>query len=142
MAADDLRIDRRHVIPGTELEERAAKASGPGGQGVNTTDSAIELRWRFADSSALTDAEKARVRENLGTRITDDGVFIVRAAEQRSQHRNRAAARERLAEMLRTAIVPPKRRKKTRPSKAAKRRRLEAKRHRGEVKRLRKPPEA
>lgn len=141
MAADDLRIDRRHVIPGSELEERAAKASGPGGQGVNTTDSAIELRWRFADSVALTDAEKDRVRDNLGTRVTDDGVFILRAAEHRSQHRNRSAARERLAQMIATAIVPPKRRKSTRPSRAAKRRRLEAKRHRGEVKRLRKPPE-
>lgn len=141
MAAEELRIDRRHVIPASELEERASRSSGPGGQGVNTTDSAVELRWQFADSVALTDAEKARVRENLGTRITDDGVFIVRASEQRSQHRNRSAARERLAEMVRTAMIPPKRRKKTKPSRAAKRRRLEAKRHRGEVKRLRKPPD-
>ncbi len=139
--ADDLRIDRRHVIPANELEERASRSSGPGGQGVNTTDSAVELRWQFADSVALSDAEKARVRENLGTRITDAGVFIVRSSEERSQHRNRAAARERLVQMVRTAMVPPKRRKKTRPSRAAKRRRLEAKRHRGEIKRLRKPPE-
>ena len=57
--ADDLRIDRRHVIPATELEERASRSSGPGGQGVNTTDSAVELRWQFADSVALSDAEKA-----------------------------------------------------------------------------------
>ena len=138
--ADELRIDRRHVIPANELEERASRSSGPGGQGVNTTDSAVELRWQFDDSVALSDAEKARVRENLGTRITDAGVFIVRSAEQRSQHQNRAAARDRLVEMLRTAMRPPKRRKATRPSRAAKRRRLEAKRHRGEIKRLRKPP--
>lgn len=139
--ADDLPIDRRHVIPASELEERATRSSGPGGQGVNTTDSAVELRWQFEDSVALSEAEKARVRDNLGTRITDDGVFILRASEQRSQHRNRAAARERLREMIATAIKPPKRRKKTRPSRAAKRRRLEEKRHRGEVKRLRKPPD-
>ncbi len=141
MASGDLRIDRRHVIPAGELEERASRSSGPGGQSVNTSDSAIELRWQFAESSALSDGEKALVRENLGTRITDDGVFILRASEHKSQHRNRAAARERLAEMIATAIIPPKRRKKTRPSRAAKRRRLEAKRHRGELKRLRKPPD-
>lgn len=137
----NLRIDRRHVIPAGELEERASRSSGPGGQGVNTTDSAVELRWRFADSQALSDTEKQRVRDNLGTRITDDGVFIVRASEHRSQHRNRAAARERLADMIASAIIPPKRRKATRPSRAAKRRRVEAKRQRGELKRLRKPPE-
>jgi ribosome-associated protein len=108
---------------------------------VNTTDSAVELRWAFADTEALTDTEKQRVRDNLGTRITDDGVFIVRASEQRSQHRNRQAARERLATMLAGAIQPPKVRRKTKPSRAAKQRRLDAKRHRGEVKRLRKPPD-
>lgn len=139
---DDLPLSRSRVIPGRELEERAARASGPGGQGVNTTSSAVELRWAFADSEALTDAEKQRVRDNLGTRITDDGTFIVRASEHRSQFRNRAAARDRLAEMVRTAIQPPKRRKRTKPSRAAKRRRLESKRHRGEVKRLRKPPDS
>lgn len=139
--ADDLSIDRRHVIPASELEVRASRASGPGGQGVNTTSSAVELRWSFSDSVALTDAEKRRVRENLGTRITDDGVFIVRAAEHRSQHRNREAARDRLASMVRSAMQPPKIRRPTRPSKSAKRRRVDDKRHRGEVKRLRKPPD-
>lgn len=134
-------IDRRHVIPGSELEERATRSSGPGGQSVNTTDSAAELRWAFADSVALSEAEKQRVRDNLGSRITDDGTFIIRASEHRSQHRNRAAARDRLAEMLATAIEPPKVRRRTRPSRAAKRRRLENKKHRGEIKRLRKPPE-
>lgn len=138
---DDLRIDRRHVIPANELEERASRSSGPGGQGVNTTDSAVELRWAFADSVALSDAEKQRVRDNLGTRITDDGVFIVRASERRSQHQNRSAARERLVEMVATAMRPPKVRRKTKPSRAARRRRVEAKKRRGELKRLRKPPD-
>lgn len=139
--ADDLKLSRGRVIPGRELEERASRSSGPGGQSVNTTSSAVELRWAFEDSDVLSGAEKQRVRDNLGTRITDDGTFIVRASEHRSQHRNRSAARERLVQMVTTAMQPPKRRKKTKPSKSAKRRRLEAKRHRGEVKRLRKPPE-
>ena len=139
---DDLQISNGHVIPGRELEERASRASGPGGQGVNTTSSAVELRWAFEDSSALSSAEKRRVRENLGTRITDDGTFIVRASDHRSQHRNRAEARRRLVEMVSTAMRPPRRRKPTKPSRSAKRRRLENKRHRGEIKRLRKPPES
>lgn len=139
---DDLRITNGHVIPGRELEERASRASGPGGQGVNTTSSAVELRWDLDGSTALSAAEKRRVRENLGTRITDDGTFIVRASDHRSQHRNRSAARQRLAKMVATAMQPPKRRTPTKPSRSARRRRLEAKRHRGEIKRLRKPPES
>lgn len=139
--SDDLPIDRRHVIPARELEFRATRSSGPGGQGVNTTDSAVELRWDVDATSALSDAERRRLRDNLGSRITDDGVFIVRASEHRSQHRNREAARERLASMVATAIRPSKVRRPTRPSRSAKRRRLEDKRHRGETKRLRKPPD-
>lgn len=138
----DLALDARHVIPGAELEVRVARASGPGGQGVNTTDSAVELRWAFESTAALSDVEKQRVRDNLGTRITDDGVFIVRASEHRSQHRNRAEARERLQQMVAAAIVPPTPRRPTRPSRAARVRRLEAKRRRGEVKRLRQRPDS
>ncbi len=138
---DDLRIDRRHLIPAAELELRVMRASGPGGQGVNTTDSAVEVRWAMADSEVLTAAEKQRVRDNLGTRLTKDDVFIVRASEHRSQHRNRDAARQRMAAMLAEAIVPPRSRRPTKPSRRARQRRLDEKRQRGEVKRLRKPPE-
>jgi ribosome-associated protein len=139
---DDLTIDRRHVIPGVELEMRAARASGPGGQGVNTTDSAVELRWNVDDSVALTDTERRRVRSRLSNRITQDGTLIVRAADHRSQHRNREAARSRLRDLLRAALRPPKKRKPTRPTRASKERRLESKRRRGETKRLRRrPPE-
>lgn len=138
---DDLRIDRRHVIPAAELELRVMRASGPGGQGVNTTDSAVEIRWTMGDSDVLTDAEKRLVRDNLGTRLTKDDVFIVRASEHRSQHRNRDAARQRMASMLAEAIIPPRRRRPTKPSRRARQRRLDEKRQRGEVKRLRKPPE-
>lgn len=139
---DDLRIDRRHLIPAAELDLRVMRASGPGGQGVNTTDSAVELRWAMGDSDVLTAAEKQRVRDNLGTRLTKDDVFIVRASEHRSQHRNRDAARQRMASMLAEAIVPPRTRRPTKPSRGARQRRLDEKRQRGEVKRLRKPPEA
>ncbi len=138
---DDLRIDRRHLIPAAELELRVMRASGPGGQGVNTTDSAVEVRWAMADSEVLTAAEKQRVRDNLGTRLTKDDVFIVRASEHRSQHRNRDAARQRMAAMLAEAIVPPRSRRPTKPSRRARQRRLDEKRQRGEVKRLHKPPE-
>lgn len=138
---DDLDIDARHVIPAAELEFRAARASGPGGQGVNTTDSAVELRWELSTSVALTDAERRRATRKLRNRITTEGVLIVRASEHRSQHRNREEARTRLRKLVADAIQPRKQRRPTKPTRAAKRRRLEDKRKRGEVKRLRKPPE-
>lgn len=138
---DDLRIDRRHVIPASELEMRASRSGGPGGQGVNTTSSAVEIRWDLANSEAVTDRERERVMRQLGTRVTKEGVLIVQASDERSQHRNRELARERLAQMVATAIRPPKYRKKTKPSRSQKRKRLEAKRRRSEVKQLRKDPE-
>lgn len=112
------------VIPAAELEERFSRSSGPGGQSVNTTDSRVELVFDAAVSSVLTPAQAAR----LGT------VRIV-ASEHRSQHRNRAAARERLAAAIRAAVAPPPApRVPTKPSKASRRRRVEAKRRRGETK--------
>ncbi len=137
---DDLRITRRVVVPAADLEMRVARSSGPGGQGVNTTDSKVELRLDLDGTEAFSDVEKARIREALGNRVTNDGVLILQANEHRSQHRNREAVRGRMANLLRDAIQPPKRRKATKPSRAAKRRRLDAKRHRGEVKKLRKSP--
>lgn len=138
---DDLDIDAGHVIPAAELEFRVARASGPGGQGVNTTDSAVELRWELSTSVALTDAERRRATRKLRNRITTEGVLIVRASEHRSQHRNREEARTRLRKLVADAIRPRKQRRPTKPTRAAKRRRLEDKRKRGEVKRLRKPPD-
>ena len=112
------------VIPAAELEERFSRSSGPGGQCVNTTDSRVELVFDAAASAVLTPAQAAR----LGT------VRIV-ASEHRSQHRNRAAARERLAAAIRSAVAPPPApRVPTKPSKASRRRRVEAKRRRGETK--------
>ncbi len=135
-----LHVDQHHRIPDYELDVRAAKASGPGGQSVNTTDSAVELRWYPEASRAFSPAEKQRIATNLSNRISNDGCLIVRASEHKSQHRNRQEARERLAGWLVDAIRVPKRRRRTRPSRAAKRRRVEDKRRRGEKKRLRQNP--
>lgn len=119
---------------------RASRSGGPGGQGVNTTSSAVELRWQVDDSDAFSGREKQRIHQNLGTRITKDGVLIVQASDERSQHQNRSLARERLSDMVRLAIIPDKPRRKTKVSRNQKRKRLEAKKRRGELKRKRQEP--
>jgi ribosome-associated protein len=120
------------VIPADELVERFSRSSGPGGQSVNTTDSRVELVFDVAASSALSATQRDRVRAALGDRV------VVVASEQRSQHRNRTAARDRLAERLRAALAPPPLpRVPTKPSRAAQRRRVEGKRRRAQVKALR-----
>src|SRR5690348_5655896 len=107
------------MIPSAELVERFSRSSGPGGQGVNTTDSKVELRWDVAASSALGDAQRAGVLERLAGRLVD-GVLTVVASEHRSQLQNRNAARARLAMLLTDALAPPPpARRPTRPSKAA-----------------------
>lgn len=138
---DELRIDDGHLIPGGELELRAARASGPGGQGVNTTDSAVELRWDLGHSTAITAAERRRIREALGHRVTDGDVVIIRASDSRSQWRNRQAARRRLAELLADALRPRPQRVPTKPSRRSRQRRLDEKKQRSEIKRLRRPPQ-
>jgi ribosome-associated protein len=128
------------LIPSTELLERFSRASGPGGQGVNTTDSRVELRWDIARSAAVSDAQRARLVERLGGRISD-GVLSIVASEHRSQLQNRAAARARLASLLVDALAPaPPARRPTRPTRAARERRLETKRRRGELKAARTRP--
>ena len=115
------------VIPEAELVERFSRASGPGGQGVNTTDSRVELVFDGASSSVLDEEQRRRV-----------GTIRVVATEHRSQHRNRAAARARLADRIRSVLAPPPPpRVPTKPSKASRRRRVETKRRRGQVKSLR-----
>lgn len=127
-------------VPEAELDLRAVRAGGPGGQHVNTTDSKVELRWDVATSSALSPPQRARVRERLGPRLTRDGVLILTASEHRSQHRNREAVLARFRALVGEALTPPKTRRRTRPSRGAKERRLENKRRRAEIKRLRRPP--
>lgn len=128
-------------IPAAELRWRFSRASGPGGQGVNTTDSRVELSFDVAASTALTPAQRDRIRQRLSGRLVD-GVLTVVAAEHRSQLRNREAARNRLAAILRQAVTPdPPTRRPTRPSRAARERRLADKRRRTLTKRLRRPAE-
>jgi ribosome-associated protein len=125
------------AIPDAELRWRFSRSSGPGGQGVNTTDSRVELVFDLAATKALPPALKERALARLGDRVVEGAVTIA-ASEFRSQLRNRQAATERLAELLRRAIAaPPPSRKATKPSKGQKRRRLEDKRRRSTVKRLR-----
>ncbi|GAA0398333.1 alternative ribosome rescue aminoacyl-tRNA hydrolase ArfB [Microbispora corallina] len=125
------------VIPEAELGWRFSRSSGPGGQGVNTTDSRVELSFDVAATTALGPALKARALERLAPRLVD-GVITVTASEFRSQLRNREAAELRLAGILRDAVAPPpKKRRPTKPSRGSVERRLAAKRQRSEVKRLR-----
>jgi ribosome-associated protein len=120
----DLVVTPRVVIPATELRWRFSRSSGPGGQGVNTTDSRVELSFDLAESTALPTHLRDRALTRLGDRLVD-GVLTVGASEHRSQLRNRRAAAARMAAMLRAAIAPPpKRRRPTAPSRAAVERRL------------------
>jgi len=129
------------VIPDAELVERFSRSSGPGGQGVNTTDSRVELRWDVAASPALSEEQRATVLQRLAPRLVD-GALVLTASEHRAQLRNRAAARARLAALVSDALAPPSPpRRATRPSRAAKRRRVDAKRQRGHLKAGRRSPD-
>lgn len=129
------------VVPDAELVERFNRSSGPGGQGVNTTDSRVELRWDVAGSAALSTAQRERVLAGLGARLIN-GVLTVVASEHRSQLQNRQAARARLTALLRDALAPPSpARRPTRPSRAARQRRIDDKRRRGELKATRRRPD-
>lgn len=128
------------TIPDAELVERFSRSSGPGGQGVNTTDSRVELRWDVAASAALDDAQRARLLDRLAPRLVDGALSIV-ASEQRSQLQNRNAARGRLTNLLMEAFAPPPPpRRPSKPSRRARARRVEAKRQRGELKAQRRRP--
>jgi ribosome-associated protein len=141
VAEADLLVRRALVLPGRELHWRFSRASGPGGQGVNTTDSRVELSFDLVRSPSVPEPLRERAVRRLGERLVD-GVLTVVAAEHRSQLRNREAARERLAATLRDAMRPdPPRRRPTRPTGGSVRRRLDAKTRRGAVKRLRGRPD-
>jgi ribosome-associated protein len=121
------------VVPAAELVERFSRSPGPGGQSVNTSDSRVELEYDVRSTGVLTAAQRARA-----LRRWPGGVVAIAASEHRSQHRNRVAARERLAAVIRDALAPPAPpRVPTKPSKASRRRRVEAKRRRGHTKSLR-----
>lgn len=117
----------RFEIPADELIAKATRSSGAGGQHVNKTSSRIQLSWNVTKSPALDDARREMLLSKLGSRLTADGVLTVSVSDTRSQHRNREIAEERIGEVVRAALVVPKKRKATKPTRAAKRARLESK---------------
>ncbi|SCE66051.1 alternative ribosome rescue aminoacyl-tRNA hydrolase ArfB [Micromonospora mirobrigensis] len=132
---DGLRVTDRWVVPAVELRERFSRSSGPGGQGVNTTDSRVELSFDLAATPGLPEPLRARALERLAGRLVD-GVVTVTASEHRAQLANREAARARLAALLREAVAPPPPpRRPTRPSRGAKERRLAEKKRQSQRKR-------
>ncbi|GAA1398925.1 alternative ribosome rescue aminoacyl-tRNA hydrolase ArfB [Luteococcus peritonei] len=133
-------VPRGLLVPAAELAESFSRASGPGGQGVNTTDSRVQLSLDLATSQAFDDKQRARLLTNLAGRL-DGTVLSVDASEERHQRRNRVLARERMADLLREALAPPPPpRRATRPTRGSVRRRLEAKKQRSQTKALRGRP--
>ncbi|MBU4213191.1 MAG: aminoacyl-tRNA hydrolase [Actinobacteria bacterium] len=132
-----LQVTASLVIPRAELGVRFSRSSGPGGQGVNTADSRVELSWDVMSSAVLTELQRTRMVERLGSRLVS-GTLTVTASEHREQLRNRAAAERRLAALVADGIGPPARqRRPTRPTRGSKERRLAAKSRRSATKRLR-----
>jgi ribosome-associated protein len=123
------------VIPEDELQERFVRASGPGGQNVNKVATAVELRFDVAGSPSLPEAVRTRLLARRDRRMTDEGVLVINAQRFRTQDRNRQDARERLAAFIQAGLHAPKPRVATRPTRASKQRRLEAKRRSGTIKR-------
>lgn len=136
MASEDLRIDDRVTVPGWELVETFSPSGGPGGQHANRSSTRVELRFDVDRSSALSPAQKRRVGARIGP------VLKVVSDDERSQARNREVARSRLAAALRDALVPPRPRVATRPSRGSRERRLSAKREHSERKAARRKPKA
>lgn len=128
-------MNARVAIPVHELTIRASRAGGPGGQHVNTTSSRVEVVWDLRRSAALTDEQRARLEEKLASKLDSTGALRVVAADTRSQAQNRSLALSRLAEVVRTALVVPKVRRKTKPTRGSKEARLDTKKRRSSTKR-------
>ena len=142
MVDGTLEITPQLQIPLTELEYRASRSGGPGGQHVNTSSTRIELWWDISGSSTLTPEQRAQLLERLGPRLDSTGRLRLVSSGSRSQLRNREDVTERLRTVIAEALVMRKKRKPTKPSRAAKTARLEAKRRRSTTKQHRRPPRA
>lgn len=137
-----MKITETLVIDEAEIEERYMRASGPGGQHVNKTESAVQLRFNARANRQLSEDQKARLGKLAGSRMTSEGEILIRADASRSRERNRADARERLRTLIERCLVAPKPRKKSRPSLASVRRQKEAKARRSATKQSRRKPGA
>lgn len=138
--AEDLIINDQLTIPAQEMEITASRSSGPGGQHVNKTDTRIQVRWNLVESSCVNDLQRGLLQRNLSPRLTEAGDLLIVCDTYRSQRRNREEALQRLAALVREALIPPKPRKKTRPSRASREKRLQEKKQRSQVKKGRGKP--
>ena len=132
-----LQINDSLWIPRAELTYRATRSGGPGGQHVNTSSSRVELAWDVGASPSLTDEQRALIQAKLANRINSEGVLLLTGSESRSQHQNREAVTARFVELVAQSLVIPKKRKKTKPSRAAKEARLQEKKKRSATKKMR-----
>jgi ribosome-associated protein len=137
---EDLRVSRGLEIPGSELREAASRSSGPGGQHVNKTNTRVTLRWNIETSDALSDRQRARLLVRLAHRLTGGGDLIVHADQARSRTRNRERALERLAAIARGGLSVQRARVATKPSRGARKRRVDQKKRRSTLKGQRKRP--
>jgi ribosome-associated protein len=136
VAAENLlQVNETLSIPRNELDVRVSRASGAGGQHVNKTSSRVEIFWSVIGSRALTEDQRSRLRQKLASRLTTEGSIRVVASDMRSQSRNRDLAEERLADLVRRALIIPKKRRATQPTRAAKEARLESKKRHSTKKR-------
>jgi ribosome-associated protein len=140
MSDSIVRVNDDLWIPASELEYRASRSGGPGGQHVNTSSTRVEVVWNVNASPSLTEEQRMRIHQKLGNRISGEGLLALASSTTRSQHRNRVDVTARLAELLRGALEVQKPRRKSRPSRAAREARLREKKHRSEAKRLRREP--